>query len=84
MNPMNTNTIDKDKISFEESIQMLQQKIEMLQKRNLPLDQALKTFQDAVEVSRVCNAKLDMAREEVKKIVVDANGDDYELETFEE
>ena len=81
---MNTNTIDKDKISFEESIQMLQQKIEMLQKGNLPLDEALKTFQDAVEVSRVCNAKLDMAREEVQKIVADANGDDYELETFEE
>lgn len=84
MNLMNTNTMDKDTISFEQSLQILQQKIEQLQKGNLPLDEALKTFQEAVEVSRICNAKLDMAQEEVKKIVADANGDDYELEEFEE
>lgn len=61
-------TIDKDNISFEESLKLLQDKIEQLQKGNLPLDQALKTFQDAVEVSPVCNAKLDMAQEAVKKL----------------
>lgn len=77
-------TINKDNISFEESLGLLQNKIEQLQKGNLPLDEALKTFQDAVEVSRICNAKLDMAQETVKRIVADANGEDYELEEFEE
>ena len=78
------NTEDTKNISFEQSMGLLQQKIEQLQKGNLSLDEALKTFQDAVEISRVCNAKLDMAQEAAQKIVADANGDNYELEDFEE
>lgn len=82
MNRMNTE--DTKNMSFEQSMSLLQQKIEQLQKGSLSLDEALKTFQSAVEISRVCNAKLDMAQEAVQKIVADANGEDYELEDFEE
>ena len=77
------NTEDTKNMSFEQSMSLLQQKIEQLQKGNLSLDEALKTFQSAVEISRVCNAKLDMAQAAVQKIVADANGEDYELEDFE-
>lgn len=76
-------TIDTKNISFEEAIALLQKQIEQLQNGNLPLEESLKTFRDAVELSRICNAKLDSAQEEVKKIVADANGEDYELEDFE-
>lgn len=81
MNRMNTE--DTKNMSFEQSMSLLQQMIEQLQKGNLSLDEALKTFQSAVEISRVCNAKLDMAQAAVHKIVADANGEDYELEDFE-
>ena len=76
-------TIDTKNISFEEAIALLQKQIEQLQNGNLPLEESLKTFRDAVELSRICNARLDSAQEEVKKIVADANGEDYELEDFE-
>lgn len=75
-------TLDKDNISYEESLSLLENKIKKLQGGNLSLDEALKTFQEAVEISRICNNKLDMAQETVKRIVPDANGDDYELEEF--
>ena len=80
---MNLRTIDTKNISFEEAIALLQKQIEQLQNGNLPMEESLKTFRDAVELSRICNAKLDSAQEEVKKIVADANGEDYELEDFE-
>ncbi len=80
MNPM---TADTENISFEKAIDLLQKQIEQLQNGNLSLEDSLKTFQDAVELSRICNAKLDSAQEEVKKIVADENGKDYELEDFE-
>ena len=76
-------TVDTKNISFEEAIALLQKQIEQLQNGNLPMEESLKTFRDAVELSRICNAKLDSAQEEVKKIVADANGEDYELEDFE-
>lgn len=76
-------TVDTKNISFEDAIALLQKQIEQLQNGNLPLEESLKTFRDAVELSRICNTKLDSAQEEVKKIVVDANGEDYELEDFE-
>ena len=75
--------IDTKNISFEEVIALLQKQIEQLQNGNLPLEESLKTFRDAVELSRLCNARLDSAQEEVKKIVADDNGTDYELEDFE-
>lgn len=76
-------TTDTKNISFEEAIALLQKQIEQLQNGNLPLEESLKTFRDAVELSRICNAKLDSAQEEVKKIVADGNGTDYDLEDFE-
>lgn len=78
---MNT---EKETMSFEKALELLQEKINQLQKGNLPLDEALKTFQEAVEISRVCNAKLDLAEEAVEKIVADSESDDYDLEDFEE
>lgn len=80
MNPM---TVDTENISFEKAIDLLQKQIEQLKNGNLSLEDSLKTFRDAVELSRICNAKLDSAQEEVKKIVADENGKDYELEDFE-
>ena len=69
----------------------------MLEKGNLPLDEALKVFRDAVDVGRFCNKKLEMAEtevqmmdtlfyimREVQKIVENANGEDFTLEDFEE
>ncbi len=68
-------------ISFEEALKELQQQIGLLEKGNLPLDDALKIYSKAMEISGICNKKLEMAQAEVKKIA-DA-GEDYKLEDFE-
>ena len=74
---------DTENMSFEDALALLQKLIKELEEGNLPLDKALKTFQEAVAVSRVCNKKLEMAQEEVKKIVVNGEDSDYKLEDFE-
>lgn len=74
---------DTENMSFEDALALLQKLIKELEEGNLPLDKALKTFQEAVAVSRVCNKKLEMAQEEVKKIVVNEEDSDYKLEDFE-
>lgn len=71
-------------MSFEEGLQILKNQVAMLEKGNLPLDEALKVFRDAIDVGRFCNKKLEMAETEVQKIVENANGEDFTLEDFEE
>ncbi len=71
-------------MSFEGGLQILKNQVAMLEKGNLPLDEALKVFRDAVDVGRFCNKKLEMAETEVQKIVENANGEDFTLEDFEE
>lgn len=71
-------------MSFEEGLQILKNQVAMLEKGNLPLDEALKVFRDAVDVGRFCNKKLEMAETEVQKIVEGVNGEDFTLEDFEE
>ena len=71
-------------MSFEEGLQILKNQVAMLEKGNLPLDEALKVFRDAIDVGRFCNKKLEMAETEVQKIMENANGEDFTLEDFEE
>lgn len=71
-------------MSFEEGLQILKNQVAMLEKGNLPLDEALKVFRDAIDVGRFCNKKLEMAETEVQKIVEGANGEDFTLEDFDE
>ena len=69
-------------MSFEEGLQILKNQVAMLEKGNLPLDEALKVFRDAIDVGRFCNKKLEMAETEVQKIVEGADG--VTREDFEE
>ena len=42
--------METEKMSFEEGLQSLKEQIARLEKGNLPLDEALKVFRDAVDV----------------------------------
>ena len=76
--------METESMSFEEGLQILKNQVAMLEKGNLPLDEALKVFRDAIDVGRFCTKKLEMAETEVQKIVENANGEDFTLEDFEE
>lgn len=69
-------------IKFEDALSELEKQVEMLESGELSLEQSLEIFKYGVELSSLCSTKLDTIKKEVEKIVVQNNGEDYELETF--
>ena len=61
-------------LSFEESLEKLEDIVERLEKGDIPLDNAIDEFSQAMELVKVCNSKLNSAEEAIAKIVKD-NGD---------
>lgn len=71
-------------IKFEEALAELEQQVQLLESGELPLEEALAAFQQGVALSKVCMTKLNTVQQEVEKIVVAADDNEYELETFAE
>ena len=61
-------------LSFEESLEKLEDIVERLEKGDIPLDNAIDEFSQAMELVKVCNSKLNSAEEAIAKIIKD-NGD---------
>ena len=61
-------------LSFEESLEKLEEIVEKLEKGDVPLDDAIDEFSQAMELVKICNTKLNTAEEAIAKIVKD-NGD---------
>ena len=58
---------------FEECLQKLETIVDELEKGNLPLEQALKLFEEGVELSNACRKELDEAEGRVE-ILLKQNG----------
>lgn len=65
-------------LSFEESLEKLEEIVNKLEAGDVPLDDAIDEFTKAMDLVRVCNTKLNNAEEAIAKIVQD-NG---EIENF--
>lgn len=63
-----------DNLSFEESLEQLEEIVIKLEKGDVPLDEAIDEFNNAMQLVKVCNDKLNKAEESIAKIVED-NGD---------
>ncbi len=63
-----------EELSFEESLEQLEEIVNKLESGDVPLDDALDEFTKAMNLVKVCNAKLNNAEEAIAKIVQD-NGD---------
>lgn len=61
-------------LTFEESLEKLEEIVEKLENGNVPLDEAIYEFNEAMQLVKVCNEKLNSAEESIAKIV-DENGD---------
>lgn len=66
---------------FEECLQRLESIVDQLEKGNLPLEQALKLFEQGVELSNNCRKELDEAEGRVE-ILLKQNGK-LQAEPFE-
>ncbi|MFW5936757.1 MAG: exodeoxyribonuclease VII small subunit [Desulfosalsimonas sp.] len=57
------------KKSFEESMNQLEKIVEELEAGNLPLDKALKRFEEGVKLSQSCFEKLDETEKKITRLM---------------
>lgn len=58
-----------DDLSFEESLEQLEEIVNQLESGDIPLDEAIDKFTKAMELVKLCNEKLNSAEESIAKIV---------------
>jgi exodeoxyribonuclease VII small subunit len=71
------------RIDFEKSMEELEKIVGDLESGNLTLDQSIGAFERGIELSKLCQKKLEAAEERVKKLLEKSDGD-FDLELFEE
>lgn len=69
-------------IKFEDALAELEEQVKILESNKLSLEQSLDVFKYGIELSKVCMSKLDTVKQDVEKIVTDADTKEYKLETF--
>lgn len=60
--------------SFEQSLKRLEQIVEELEQGDVPLDDALKMYEEGIELSKACVEKLSQAELRLKKLSKDMQG----------
>lgn len=67
--------------NFEESLLELEQIVKELENGNVPLDDAITKFNEAMKIAKICNDKLTKAEESVNKILnKDGTLEDFKVE----
>ena len=68
-------------LSFEEALDNLESIVKKLETGEVPLDDAIKEFNEAMTLAKSCDTKLKNAEESITKLIKD-NGDteDFEVE----
>ena len=68
-------------LSFEENLDCLEKIVKDLESGNIPLDDAIEKFNEAMKIAKICDEKLKSAEEKVNKILnADGNLDDFKIE----
>lgn len=68
-------------VKFEDALKKLEKIVEDLESGDLLLDEALKKYQDGVELSRLCAQRLDNAKKKVEVLTKNKKGS-FELKPF--
>ena len=66
-------------LTFEENLEKLEKIVKDLESGNIPLDDAINSFNEAMKLAKTCDEKLKRAESEVNKIL----NSDGNLENFE-
>lgn len=69
-------------IKFEDALKKLEKIVEDLEKGDLTLDEALKKYQEGIELSRACSQRLESAKKKIDVLVKNKKGE-FELKPFE-
>jgi exodeoxyribonuclease VII small subunit len=63
------------KKTFEQSMKELERIVEELESGDLPLEKAIKKFEEGVRLSKTCNKKLDEVEQKITVLTKDENDD---------
>ena len=67
-------------LNFEENLEKLEELVKDLENGNVPLDEAIEKYQEAMKLAKVCDDKLKKAEEAITKIVTpDGNLENFEV-----
>ena len=73
---------------FEKSFQQLEKIVQRLEGEELPLDEALRLFEEGIGLSRFCHQKLEEVEKKIEVILADAKGeprtDPFEADDLDE
>ncbi len=69
-------------IKFEDAIKKLEKIVEDLEGGDLSLDEALKKYQEGIEISRVCSQRLESAKKKIDLLSKNKKGE-FELKNFD-
>lgn len=70
-------------IKFEEALKKLEKIVQELEKGDLSLDEALKKYQEGIELSRSCSQRLESARKKIELLTRNKKGE-FELKPLDE
>ncbi|MDI6758207.1 MAG: exodeoxyribonuclease VII small subunit [Candidatus Omnitrophota bacterium] len=69
-------------IRFEDALKKLEKIVEDLEKGDISLDEALKKYQEGIELSRACNLRLEAAKKKIELLTKNKKGE-FELKPAE-
>lgn len=62
------------KINFEEAIEKLDLAVRRLESEDMPLDEAIDSFEEAIKLVKLCNEKLENAQQRVRILTESVDG----------
>jgi exodeoxyribonuclease VII small subunit len=65
--------------TFEQALEQLETVVARLEGGELPLEEALRTFEDGVKLARVCAARLEDAERRVRLLTAAPDGTEIEV-----
>ena len=71
------------KKTFEQSLKQLEQTVEQLETGDLPLEKAIKKFEEGILLSRQCGEMLDATEKKISILLKDQQGNVQEAPFFE-
>lgn len=66
-------TKEKEELTFEEKIKLLEEIVKELESGEVPLDDAINKYTEAMKLAKYCGEKLNDATKKVNKILTEDN-----------
>lgn len=67
------------KKTFEQAMKQLEQIVQDLESGDMPLEKAIKKFEEGIQLSKYCTSKLDESEKRITILMKDAAGDVSEV-----